>query len=96
MPVPSTTGDFPFSSWVLPTKGTKPVIGDVSTPVRSGGRLDHLKEKPPLAEGGERWATAPGLMRGEGMVPRLCPLMVLCFRGVGMQVAEGISHTVMH
>lgn len=53
------------------------MTGDVSTPVRSGGRLDHLKEKLPLAEGGERWAAATGLMRGEGMVPRLCPLMVL-------------------
>ena len=53
------------------------MTGDVSTPVRSGGRLDHLKEKLALAEGGERWAATTGLMRGEGMVPRLCPLMVL-------------------
>lgn len=67
----------------MPTKGTNPVTGDVSTPDRSGGRLDHLKEKPPLAEEGERWVMAPGLMRGEGMVPRLCPLMVLWFGGIG-------------
>ena len=53
------------------TKGTNPVTGEVSTPNLSGGRLDHLKEKLPLAEVGERWAAATGLMRGEGMVPRL-------------------------
>lgn len=76
-PVPSTTGDFPFSSWVMPTNGTNPVTGDVSTPDRSGGLLDHLKEKPLLAEEGERWGITPGLMRGEGMVPKLCPLIVL-------------------